>query len=118
MPIPRPNRRAVASTVRALRLTGRLEKVDESVIALARMSADLLDEARAYEHEKLYALTGHMRVHLSILQVLIGREEHVDNDLAELLAGLSNEAMHDAFEQGRNVTVFGDRAGPDGDPWR
>jgi hypothetical protein len=117
MPIPRPNRRAVALTVRALRTTGRLEKVDESVIALARMSADLLDEARAFEHEKLYAVTQHMRVHLSILQAWIGRDEHVDNDLAELLGNLSNEAMHDAFEQGRNVAVFGDRDGPD-HPWQ
>jgi hypothetical protein len=117
MPIPRPNRRAVASTVRALRSTGRLEKVDESVIALARMSADLLDEARAYEHEKLYAVTQHMRVHLSILQALIGREEHVDTDLAELLGNLSNESMMTAFEQGKNIAVYGDRDGPD-HPWR
>jgi hypothetical protein len=84
------------------------------------MSADLLDEARAYEHERLYAVTQHMRVHLSILQVLIGREEHVDNDLVELLGNLSNESMADAFEQGRNVALYGDRDGdgPDHPPWR
>jgi hypothetical protein len=83
MRVPRPNRRAVGITVRALRSTGLLERSDEALIALAKVSADALDESLAYG-EKGYAISGLLRSHLLVVQALLDRTTVGSDEGAEL----------------------------------
>jgi hypothetical protein len=91
MAIPRRNRRAVGQAIAALKAGGLLERSDEAVCALARCSADLLDESLAYQDSKLYAISGMMRTHLVIVEALVRRVTTAapDDTLAEVIAALS-----------------------------
>jgi hypothetical protein len=76
----------------ALRTGGLLERSDEGVCALARASADALDDALAYG-EKLYAVSSMMRTHLMIVEALTGRARFQpgdDDGVNELLAVLQD----------------------------
>jgi hypothetical protein len=77
--------------IAALRAGGLLEKSDEGICALARASADLLDESLAYRDSKLYAISQMMRTHLVIVEALVGRAVtgHKDDAYSELIAALS-----------------------------
>jgi hypothetical protein len=103
MVVPRRNRRAVAVVIRALRTGGLLERSDEGICALARASADALDEALAYG-EKLYAVSSMMRTHLQIVEALVGRASFnssgTDSGMDEFLAFMrSPAALGDAPEE-------------------
>jgi hypothetical protein len=74
--------------IKALRAGGLLERSDEGICALAKASADALDEALAYG-EKLYAISGMMRTHLVIIEALVGRAAGADDKLAEVLAAIA-----------------------------
>jgi hypothetical protein len=90
MAIPRRQRRAVGQTIAALKAGGLLERSDESICALARASADLLDQELAYGSQKLYALSGMMRTHLLIIESMVTRAtaDRPDDGYSELLATL------------------------------
>jgi hypothetical protein len=89
--IPRRQRRAVGQAINALKAGGLLEKTDEGVCALARASAELLDETLAYGEVKLYALSNMMRTHLMIVEALRSRaaEAPADQGLMDVIAALS-----------------------------
>jgi hypothetical protein len=74
-----------------LKAGGLLEKSDEAVCALARASAELVDEALAYRDQKLYAISNMMRTHLQIIEALRSRQESapVDQGLLDVIAALS-----------------------------
>jgi hypothetical protein len=119
MRISRRNRTTTRATIRALRATGKLEGCDEALVGLCLTSADALDSAVAFE-EKSYAVAKTGTWHLQCVLALLGRlpeERKGDDEVALLLAGLSAESMADAFNQGRNVALYGDRDGPDR-PWQ
>jgi hypothetical protein len=118
MRVNRRNRRLTAASVRALRLTGKLEECDQALVGLCQTSADALDEARAFE-EKSYAIAKVGQWHLNNVLALLGRlpeDKKGDDDLGLVLAGMSNRVIGDAFEQGRNSALYGDGDGPDR-PW-
>jgi hypothetical protein len=105
-----------AASVRALRLTGKLEDCDQALIGLCQTSAEALDEATAFE-SKAYAVAKVGTWHLSNVLALLGRlpeDRKADDDVALLFARMSTETLADAFEQGKNVALYGDRDGPDG----
>jgi hypothetical protein len=87
--------------VRVLKSTGRLEKVDEALVVLARTSAQALDDA-VRNLERSYAISACVRSHLTVLLALLGRfgVEPDDGGIGELLAFLQDPEMllHDARE--------------------
>ena len=91
MPIPRRQRRAVGQAIAALKAGGLLERSDEGVCALARASAELVDEALAYRDQKLYAISNMMRTHLLIVEALRSRagEAPADQGLMDVIAALA-----------------------------
>jgi len=91
VPIPRRNRRAVGQAIAGLKAGGLLEKSDEAVCALARASAEILDETLAYGDAKLYAVSQMMRTHLMIVEALRNRkaDEPVDEGMMAVIEALS-----------------------------
>ena len=89
---PQKTRRARAgldATVDRLRATGRLEAVDSAWIALARVSADLLDAACSDPDESRYTIGVLIARHLAVLDRLIARPDLIDaDDLESLYAGI------------------------------
>jgi hypothetical protein len=118
--IPRKNRRAVGQAIGALKAGGLIEKSDEAVCALARASADILDDALAFGDAKLYAVSGMMRTHLLIVEALRSRRgaDDGDNAYAEVIAALASPlgdapgGMGDADEDPPYWRVHGTRP-----PW-
>jgi hypothetical protein len=96
VPIPRRQRRAVGQAIAALKAGGVLERSDEGVCALARASAELVDEALAYRDQKLYAISNMMRTHLMIVEALRSRaaEAPADQGLMDVIAALSMGATY------------------------
>ena len=82
MAIPRRNRRGVGQAISALKAGGLPEKSDESVCALARASAEVLDDALAFGDVKACALSNLMRTHLMICEALRSRRGPDDGDSA------------------------------------
>jgi len=80
--IPRRNRRGVGQAISALKAGGLSEKSDESVCALARASAEVLDDALAFGDVKACALSNLMRTHLMICEALRSRRGPDDGDSA------------------------------------
>lgn len=89
------NQRGAEATIAALRTTGRLEPVDEALLALVRTIATALD--RIEPDESPAALASLARVQVSAITVLRGRNDDDTDALAALLASLSAE-MGDAEE--------------------
>jgi hypothetical protein len=86
------NQRSVERTIAALRSLGRIEPVDEAVLALTRTISSAMD--RIEPEESPAALASLARVQLQALKLLRGHDD--DNDaLATLLASLSS-AVGDA----------------------
>jgi hypothetical protein len=87
--------------VKALKAGGRLDRVDEALIVLARTSAQALDDS-VRNLERSYAISACVRSHLTVVLALLGRfgVEPEDAGMAELLAFLQDPEMllHDARE--------------------
>jgi hypothetical protein len=111
--IPRRNRRAVGQAINALKAGGLLEKTDEGICALARASAELLDETLAYGEVKLYALSNMMRTHLMIVEALRSRsgEAPADQGLMDVIAALSIGPTYAGADEDKPFP------GPDYPPW-
>jgi hypothetical protein len=103
----------VGTTIKALRAGGLLETSDEAICTLARVSADCLDEALAYGTEKLYAISGMMKAHLSICEALVGRTTAGgDSDgIAEFFTALA-AAGDGVVTDGKGGVLWDDRWGP------
>jgi hypothetical protein len=89
------NQKGIEATIAALRQTGRLEPVDEALIALVRTVAFALD--RLEPDEAPAPLASLARVQLAAVSALRGRNDDDTDTLAALLASLSGE-MGDAEE--------------------
>jgi succinylarginine dihydrolase len=88
--IRRPNRTATRRTVRAMRDGGRLEGIDQSAVAAALTSADLLDEAIWDPDVPAYAKAQVLRAHLAAVAALTGKENaDVDEGIGAVIAALS-----------------------------
>jgi hypothetical protein len=66
------NRRGTGTAIRALGDLGRLERVDQGLVDMARATADLFDRSIA-SGEKTYATAAAGRLHLTVLLALMGR---------------------------------------------
>jgi hypothetical protein len=87
--VRRANRSATRKTIVAMQAGGRLEGIDAALVGLARVTADMLDEALA-DDEKGYALAGLGRLHLQTVLALTGKDAGTgDAGLAEIIAALS-----------------------------
>jgi hypothetical protein len=87
--VRRANRNATRATITALQAGGRLEGIDTALVGLARVTADMLDEAMA-DDEKSYALAALGRLHLQTVLALTGKDSGTgDAGLAEIIAALS-----------------------------
>ena len=82
-------RRGVDGTITALKATGRLEKADDALVALARTLGDALDDEHVADEPSRFtvgALAGKL---LPVLQELRGEDTStVADSLDELLAGM------------------------------
>jgi hypothetical protein len=86
MPAIGRNRRGTGSALRALQASEQLGKVDEGLVAMARATAELFDDA-IRSGAKHYAIAAIGRLHLATLLAVMGRmpEQPPDEDLGELL---------------------------------
>jgi hypothetical protein len=118
VPIPRRQRRAVGQAISALKAGGVLERSDEGVCALARASAEILDDALAYGDVKAYALSNLMRTHLLIVEALRSRAESapVDQGLMDVIAAMSIGASYAGANEDGDFD--GSHGYPPGDPRR
>ena len=82
------NTRAVGATVAALKASGRLEKVDSALVALARVTAAQLDavedDVAGFSPASMASL---VRAHLAVLKQMVGGRDDSDA-LDDLLAQL------------------------------
>lgn len=85
-------RRGLDTTIGALRDTGRIEKVDEALLALARVSADQLDDAIADTDESRYTRGVLVARYHAVLTHLLARPDDDDGgaDLAALFADVGD----------------------------
>ena len=83
-------RRGLDDTLTALRATGRLEKVDAALIALARVAVDQLDDACADRDESRYTRGVLIARYHGVLTHLLARPD--DDDAGADLAALFAEA--------------------------
>lgn len=85
-------RRGLDQTIRAMRDTGRIEAVDEAILALARVAADELDDACHDPDESRYTRATLIGRYASVLDTLVA-DDGPDLDpggLGELFAGVGD----------------------------
>lgn len=86
-------RRGLDDTLRALRDLGRLEAIDAALVALARVSADELDDACADGDESRYTRATLVARYHDVLTHLLARPDapaSTDDQLAALFAALGD----------------------------
>ena len=105
MAIPRRNRRGVGQAISALKAGGLSEKSDESVCALARASAEVLDDALAFGDVKACALSNLMRTHLMICEALRSRRGPDDGDSAYAVPVVDKTGIREALAESRRLAT-------------